>query len=305
MRLGVVFPQTEIGPDPNSIRTYAEAVTSLGFDHILIFDHVTSVDRAFHPDFINIAHRDGAVSRRPYDLSDQFHEIFVLMGYLSALCPLELVTGVLVLPQRPTALVAKQAAEIDVLTGGKFRLGVGIGWNRLEFRSLGADFDSRAARLEVQVARLREYWTRASVPAGPGGEWGEGMGLNPLPVQRPIPIWIAGGSGKALDRVGRLGDGWLPVAVDPDSLASARVDVRRAATAVGRDPETIGLQGRLPITVTSGAEEVRGVIDRWKRLGATHVAIDTMKCGFTTVDEHIDALRQVSRSLYIESQEER
>lgn len=290
-RLGVVFPQTEIEADPTAIRRYAEGVAELGFDHFLIYDHVTSVDPGVHQDFVEIAHADGATSPRPYSIDDPFHELFVLMGYLAGVCDLELVSGVLVLPQRQTALVAKQAAQVDLLTGGRLRVGVGIGWNRLEYRSLGMDFGTRAARLEAQIGVLRDYWTARTASTATAQDWAEGVGIVPRPVQTPIPIWIAGGAPPALRRVGRLGDGWLPVTVDPRQLHDAWADVRRAAEAAGRDPGALGLQGRLPVAGAPG--QVPEQLTAWSELGATHVAIDTMRAGLHGVDAHLGALAAV------------
>src|SRR6476659_4040741 len=184
MRLGAVFPQTEIGPDPGAVRAFAQAAEELGYDHLLAYDHVLGADTSNRPDWPG-----------PYRAEHQFHEIFVLSGYLAAVAPgLELVTGVLVLPQRQTALVAKQAAEIDLLTGGRFRLGVGLGWNFVEFEALGEDFTNRGRRSEEQIDVLRRLWTEQSVTHEGEHERVTGAGLSPLPRQRPIPVWFGASS---------------------------------------------------------------------------------------------------------------
>ena len=209
LKLGVVFPQTEIGADPGGVRAYAQAVQELGFDHLLAYDHVLGADDARHPDLVG-----------PYRAEHMFHEILVLFGYLAGVAPgLELVTGVVITGQRQTALLAKQAAEIDVLTGGRFRLGLGIGWNPVEYEALGMNFSDRGRRLEEQIELLRRLWTEPVIDFD--GRWHKvtAAGLNPLPVQRPIPIWIGGSAERALRRTALLGRRLLPAATARRRLA--------------------------------------------------------------------------------------
>src|SRR5580692_11983875 len=177
MQIGVVFPQTEIGPDAGAVRAYGQRVEKLGFAHLMAYDHVVGADPAVHQGWSG-----------PYDVRTTFHEPMVMFGYLAALTSLELVTGIIILPQRQTALVAKQAAEVDLLTGGHFRLGVGLGWNAVEYEALGKDFTNRGRRLEDQVQLLRRLWTEQSVTFEGDYETVTGAGLCPLPVQRPIPV---------------------------------------------------------------------------------------------------------------------
>jgi len=298
MRLGVVFPQVELEPSPDAIRRFAEAVAALGFDHLLLYDHVLGVDPAVHTSFVDIAHRGGATSAKPYDVHDPFHEVMVLMGYLAAISPLELVTGILVLTQRGTALVAKQAAEVDVLSEGRLRLGVGIGWNQIEFRAMGADFSTRGARIEAQVGLLRRYWGEGTVLEGTAEDWAEGVGIMPRPVQRPIPVWLgAGGSRRALERVGRIADGWLPVGVDPGSLEEQLAVIQAAARGAGRAPEAIGIQGRLEEAANRAPAELEGEVAAWRALGATHLAVNTMRCGLSGVEAHVAALERLAAEL--------
>lgn len=295
MRLGVVFPQVEIEPDPAAIRRYAAAVEELGFDHVLVYDHVTGVDPEAHPDFVSVARTGGATSPKPYDVHDTFHEVMVLMGFLAAVSELELVTGVLVLPQRQTALAAKQAAEVDLLSGGRLRLGVGVGWNRIEFRSMGRDFERRGALIDDQIELLRRYWTDGTVRFESDLDWADGVGISPRPVQRPIPIWIgAGPTRRALERVGRLGDGWLPVGTDPAALGEQLETIRAAAREAGRDPHALGIQGRLEHAAGREAGAVAEELAGWRALGATHVAVNTMRCGLSGADAHVDALRKIA-----------
>src|SRR5580692_12661832 len=173
MRIGVVFPQTELGGDAGVVRAYAQRAEELGFTHVLAYDHVVGADPAVHTGW------DG-----PYDIDTQFHEPFVMFGFLAACTSLELVTGITILPQRPTALVAKQAAEVDLLTGGRFRLGVGLGWNAVEYEALGEDFSNRGTRIGHQVDLLRRLWTERTVTHAGTYERVTGAGLAPLPVQR-------------------------------------------------------------------------------------------------------------------------
>ncbi|HEV8063831.1 MAG TPA: LLM class F420-dependent oxidoreductase, partial [Acidimicrobiales bacterium] len=228
----------------------------------------------------------------PYDIDTPFHESFVLFGYLAALTSLELVTGILIGPQRQTALVAKQASAVDVFTGGRLRLGLGIGWNRVEYEALGKDFSNRGARLEEQVALLRRLWTDKSVTFE--GRWEQvvGAGLCPMPIQQPIPVWIGAFSEKALVRAGRIADGWFPQAVPGHGLEEALDHVRRGAEEAGRDPQSLGMEGRL--NVASSQEKAADHLQRWQSAGATHVSINTMGGGLAGPDEHIEALRRVA-----------
>ncbi len=296
--LGVVFPQVEIEPDPAAIRRYAAGVEELGLDHILVYDHVTGVDPEVHPDFVSVARGGGATSAKPYDVHDSFHEVMVLLGFLAAVSELDLVSGVLVLPQRQTALVAKQAAEVDVLSGGRLRLGVGVGWNKIEFKSMGHDFTQRGARIEPQIELLRRYWTEPTVRAETSEDWADGVGITPRPVQQPIPIWIgAGATRRALERVGRLGDGWLPVGVDPTALPEQLDVIHEAARAAGRRPEDIGIQGRMESVGAREVDELRAELASWRSLGATHVALNTMRSGLSGADAHVEALGRLVPAL--------
>jgi probable F420-dependent oxidoreductase len=234
MRIGVVFPQTELGGDPSAVRAYAQGVEQLGYAHLVAYDHVVGADPAVHQGWAG-----------PYDVHTTFHEPFVMFGYIAAITSLELVTGIIILPQRQTVLVAKQAAEVDLLTDGRFRLGVGLGWNAVEYEALGKDFSNRGERLDEQVTLMRRLWTEPSVTHHGVHETVTGAGLAPLPVQRPIPVWFGGGAERALRRIGRLGDGWFPQVPPGDKLEEARAIVRQAAVDAGRDPDAIGMEGRI------------------------------------------------------------
>ena len=286
MRIGVVFPQTEIGGDVGAVRAYGERVQELGFTHVLAYDHVVGAD----PD----VHRGWA---GPYNVSTTFHEPFVLFGYLAAITSMELVTGIIILPQRQTVLVAKQAAEVDLLTGGRFRLGVGIGWNAVEYEALGKEFSNRGRRLEEQVTLLRRLWTERSLTFDGMHERVTGAGLAPLPVQQPIPVWFGAVAERALQRVGRMADGWFPQVPPGERLDEARAVVSRAAEKAGRDPDRIGMEGR--VTWTEGdLDKLARQAGKWRDAGATHLAVNTMGAGFGSVDEHLaaaDALGPLDR----------
>jgi probable F420-dependent oxidoreductase len=283
MRIGVVFPQTELGGDPGAVRAYATAASELGYAHIAVFDHVVGADPAVHRGWSG-----------PYDVHTTFHEPFVLFGYLAALTSLELVTSILILPQRQTVLVAKQAAEVDLLTQGRLRLGVGLGWNEVEYEALGQNFSDRGARLTEQVTLLRRLWTETSVTFTGEHEHVTGAGIAPLPVQRPIPVWVGARADAALRRAGRIADGWFPMEQPGPELARATEIVRSAATEAGRDPSALGIEGRITIG-SEGTPPIDQQIAAWREAGATHLSINTMRAGFSTVDQHIAALTSASR----------
>ena len=285
MQIGVVFPQTELGGDVGAVRAYAEGVEQLGYSHLLAYDHVVGADPAVHHGWAGV-----------YDVHTTFHEPFVLFGYIAAITSLELVTGIIILPQRQTVLVAKQAAEVDLLTNGRLRLGVGLGWNTVEYEALGKDFTNRGTRSEEQVALMRRLWTEQTVSHDGPSEHVTGAGLAPLPVQRPIPIWFGVSSPRALRRAGRLGDGWFPMVPPGPKLDEAKAVVDAAAIEAGRDPATIGIEGRANWG-PAGLQTVLDDVGRWSRAGATHLSVNTMGAGLASVDEHLAALAAAAEGL--------
>ncbi len=285
MQIGVVFPQTEMGSDIGAVRAYAQGVEELGFAHLLAYDHVVGADPAVHAGW-----------NGPYEVRTTFHEPFVLFGYLAAFTSLELVTGIIILPQRQTALVAKQAAEVDLLTGGRFRLGVGLGWNAVEYEALGKDFSNRGRRMTEQIALLRRLWTEQTVTHEGEYERVTGAGLAPLPVQRPVPVWIGGQSEPAYRRIGRLADGWFPQVAPGPKLDQARAVVDQAARDAGRDPTTLGMEGRVSWG-DGGADKLADHAGRWREAGATHIAVNTMGAGLGTVDRHLAVLESSADAL--------
>ena len=284
MRIGVVFPQIEIGSDPAGCRDFAQAAEELGFEGLMAYDHVLGAD----------------TSRRPgwsgwYRLEDLFHEPFVLFGHLAAVTErIRFVTGIVILPQRQTALVAKQAAEVDVLSGGRMTLGVGIGWNEVEYVALGANFRDRGRRSEEQIAVLRRLWTRASVDFD--GKWHRvpAAGINPLPVQRPIPIWIGGAAEPVLRRAARIGEGWLPMGKPEDNRTSLE-RLRGFLSAEGRAGEAFAI---VPVVDLhdQGWEDLARDVEEWRALGATDLYFDGMKAGIRGVDGHVAAIRRFRES---------
>jgi len=285
MQIGVVFPQTELGGDVGAVRAYAEGVEQLGYAHLLAYDHVVGADPAVHQGW------DGF-----YDVHNTFHEPFVLFGYLAGITSLELVTGIIILPQRQTVLVAKQAAEVDLLTNGRLRLGVGLGWNAVEYEALGKDFSNRGARSEEQVALMRRLWTEQTVSHDGTSERVTGAGLAPLPVQRPIPIWFGAAAPRACRRAGRLGDGWFPMVAPGPKLDEAKALVDAEAIAAGRDPAAIGMEGRAN-WVPEGLDTLLDDVGKWSHAGATHLSVNTMGAGLASVDEHLAALAATAEAL--------
>jgi probable F420-dependent oxidoreductase len=278
IRYGAVFPQTELGGERGAVRAYVQAVEELGYKHLIAYDHVVGADRAVHRDW-----------QGPYDLDSTFHEPLVLFGFVVAISSLEVLSGILILPQRQTVLVAKQAAEIDLLSDGRIRLGVGLGWNEVEYEALGEDFSTRGARVTEQVELLRRLWSEPSVTFDGRYEHVTGAGIAPLPVQRPIPIWFGAFDDRAVRRAGRIADGWLPGLTPGPKLDESLEILRTAAVDAGRDPTSIGLEGRISFR---REEESRIVAERdgWRAEHASHIGVNTMGAGLKTVDEHIAAL---------------
>ncbi len=278
MRIGAVFPQTELGGDAGAVRAYGQRVEELGFTHLLAYDHVVGADPEVHRGW-----------NGPYDRYSTFHEPLVMFGYLAAVTTsLELVTGVVILPQRQTVLVAKQAAEVDLLSEGRLRLGIGLGWNAVEYEALGTDFGNRGRRCAEQVEVMRALWTEPTVTYRGDYHQITGAGLAPLPMQRPIPVWFGASSRPACRRTGRLGDGWFPMVAPGPQLDTALGWVRQAATDAGRNPADIAMEGT--VNWRGDLEKLTGQLRRWADAGASHVSVNTMGAGLSSVDDHLAAL---------------
>ncbi len=287
MQIGVVYPQTELPTDPGTVLAYAQRVEELGYRHLLAYDHVVGADPEVHTGW-----------NGPYDVDTTFHEPLVLFGFLAAVTRIELVTGIVIAPQRQTALLAKQAAEVDVLADGRFRLGVGVGWNAVEYQALGQDFATRGRREEEQIGLLRRLWTERTVTHHGDFDTVTGAGLAPLPRQRPIPIWLGGQSPAAYRRIGRLADGWFPQVTPGPKLDDALATIGEAAEGAGRDPGAIRMEGR----VSQRAGRTDELVDhagRWLEAGATHLGVDTMGGGLAGLDTHLDALAGAAAALAV------
>jgi probable F420-dependent oxidoreductase len=281
LEIGIVFPQIEFEPDPEAIKAFAQAAEGLGYSHVLAYDHVLGAN----PD------RPGGW-RGPYHAHHPFYSPFLLFTFMAAVTQrLGFITGVLILPQRETALVAKQAATLDVLCQGRLRLGVGTGWNAVEYTALNQNFRTRGRRQEEQVELLRRLWTEPVVTFE--GEWHNipDAGINPLPVQRPIPIWFGGSADVVLRRMARLGDGWLPNERRFEQSRPLLQQLEQYLEEAGRSRDEFGIEPRL--TYGDGnPDDWASFIDDWRNAGATHLAFNTMYAGFNSADEHIRAMRR-------------
>ncbi|HEY7417698.1 MAG TPA: LLM class F420-dependent oxidoreductase [Ktedonobacteraceae bacterium] len=284
MQIGVTFPQNEIGADPAGIRDYVQAVEGQGYRHLVIYDHVLGADTTNRPGW------------QGYTYKELFHEVFVVLGYIAAISQLELATDVVVLPQRQTALVAKQAVEVDVLSGGKFRLGIGIGWNQAEYEALGKEFRARGSVIEEQIEVLRLLWSQSSVTFKGKYHSITEAGLNPLPVHRSIPIWTGGRADALLRRTARVANGWFPLG-RPDEQMRATVErLRTYIKEAGRDISEVGIEAAINVRDGNLDEQMR-LTEQWRQIGATHISLNTMGAGFRSLDEHLDALRRYKEAI--------
>jgi probable F420-dependent oxidoreductase len=279
MQIGAVFPQSELGSDPIAARDFAQAAESLGYSHILIFDHVLGA----HPD------REPRLVG-PYTHETNFHEPFVLFGFLAGqTTTIGLVTGIIILPQRQTALVAKQAAEVDILSGGRLRLGIGTGWNPVEYESLNEDFHNRGKRQEEQVVLLRKLWTEPLVDFT--GKWHRvnRASIEPRPA-RSIPIWFGGTDERVMRRAARLGDGMIPQFLPNDAGKAALERLDQYLAENGRDRSTFGIEAML--RYAAGPDKWAAHARAWEDVGANYISIGTMGAGLDSPQAHIDALRR-------------
>ena len=281
MKIGVVYPQIELGGNPDAVRKIGLAAEALGYDHLLAYDHVVGATHDREPKLWG-----------PYTEQDPFHDPFILFAYLAGMTQrLEFATGVIILPQRQTALVAKQVADLDLLSGERLRLGIGVGWNYVEYQALGQDFKTRGARADEQITLLRRYWSEPLVTFK--GRFDEVDRGNILPrPRRTMPIWIGGFEEPAFRRGGRLGDGFMFAGKEP--LAHlARVkhhlsEADRSLTGYGLDFIT---------NVSTTVDAAVQAAEMWRDAGGTHVSICTMGMGLTTAEQHIDFMTQVKARL--------
>ena len=289
MKYGAIFPQYEVGSDPVVLRDYIQAVEGMGYDYLVAYDHVLGAN----PD------RPGGW-RGPYTHKTQFHEVFTFFAWAAAFTTrLEFVTGILILPQRQTALVAKQAAQIDVLSGGRFRLGVGIGWNEVEYVALNEAFNTRGKRSEEQVEVLRLLFENELVKYEGQYHHIDDAGLNPMPTRR-IPIWFGGMADVVLQRMARLGDGWLPNPADMNEVRDMVGRLRGYLEMNNRRPEDFGIDMRINAS-RQAPSEWEAYVSEWQSLGATHAGMNTMGAGFTHPDQHLQVLRDFAERFGIKA----
>ena len=292
MKIGAVFPQTEIESDPAIIKDFAQSVEDMGFNHLIAYDHVVGKNTTNIPDW-----------NMPYNHESSFQEPLMLFSFLAGVTSrLAFMSGVMILPQRQTALVAKQAANLDVYCGGQFRLGVGIGWNKVEYDALNENFDNRARRVEEQIEFLRHCWTEQTFIYKNAFHNMDDGGILPLPIQRPIPVWIGGVSEAAMKRAARIGDGWLPYGLPGEKAESTMQVFTDMVRAEGRDPASVPVESMIFMGSTLG-DPVRPVevavkeARQWKSAGADYISFDTMGSNFKGINEHIAALDQFKKGM--------
>ena len=280
-QIGAFFPTRDIPADRSAIRDWAQAAEAIGFDFIEVSDHVLGADRSALPNFAG-----------PYDVDDSFHETFVTLAYMAAVTErVGLASGVPILPERQTALVAKQAAQLDVVSGGRLRLGIGVGWNAVEYEALGQDWHVRGRRQAEQVVLMQQLWTQRTVTFSGDFDRVQHAGLNPLPIQRPIPIWFGGAAEPVLRRAARFGQGWIPLG-PPDARLQGQLErLHGYLRAAGRDPGGFGIEAWIRSN-SGGPEAWREAAEQWVTLGASHLTFYTSGLGIGAVTQQIEALRR-------------
>jgi len=285
VEIGIAYPQNELHGEPSAVRTFGRAAEDLGFGHILAYDHVLG---AVH------ANRTPNLTG-PYNEHDPFHDPFVMFGYLAAITErIHFATGILILPQRQTALVARQSADVDLLSGGRLRLGVGVGWNPVEYEALGQDFHTRGARQEEQIVLLRELFTEPVVDFTGRFDRVDRAALVPKPT-KSIPIWLGGSGEKAIDRAARLADGFIFFGGGVEASIDAWSKLQRRVADSGRSIEHFGGEY---VTLSGGdLSKLSREIDAWREAGGTHISVVTMGLGLDSVDAHVDYVARLSSSL--------
>ncbi|GAA1857497.1 hypothetical protein GCM10009836_42140 [Pseudonocardia ailaonensis] len=279
MRVGILFPQNDLAGDVEALRTVGRAAEELGYTTLHLADHVLGTEHA---------DREPPLAGRD-DEHDPFFDPFTAMAYLSAVTTgIELATCVLVLPQRPTALVAQQTADVDLMSGGRVRLGIGVGWNHVEYQALGQSFGTRGARLDEQIPLLRRLWTEPLVTFHGRFDHIERACVNPRP-RRPIPLWFGGFGEPAFRRAVRVGDGFV-FSGSPEQAHAALARVRRMLDEAGRDPSTFGLE--LLVRVETAAELARHVT-AWQEAGGTDLALTTTHLGRGSLAQQLDLMHEL------------
>ncbi len=288
MELAVQYPADALGSDPNHLRGFVQAAEAAGYSRFVLAEHVLGAD----PD------RPGGWDG-PYTHENHWPEPFSTFGFLAAVTErIELMTGVLVLPQRQTALVAKQAAQVDVLSHGRIVLGVGTGWNPVEYHALGQDFATRGQRLDEQIGLLRSLWSERVLSFKGEFDQVDQAGINPLPTRRDIPIWAGGRGGRVLDRIGRLADGWFPLLLRPNETAAGLERIHKAAAEAGRDPKAIGVM--CMVTETGNLPKQVEMAGRYRDAGATHVVLSVQSDpSLLTLEQHVEAFTRFAEAVRV------
>lgn len=285
MQIGAVLSQNELSAEPSALRDYAQAVQDLGYDFLVTADHVVGADKADHP-----------ALDRVFPIDSCLREPLMLGAFLAGVAPrLGYLTSVVILPQRQTVLVAKQAADLDVLTGGRFRLGVGIGWNPIEFEALGMRFADRARRFEEQIELMRRLWCERVVSYSGRFHTVNAAGLNPRPIQQPVPIWIGASAEAAVRRATRIAEGYLPLRPLEGGWQATMDRVHGWLAEAGRDPGSFGVEGRLD-TSSGSPDDWRKTVEMWRGFGASHLSVGTSGAG-QGPDAHVARLRRVRELL--------
>ena len=292
MKIGAVFPQTEIESDPVIIKDFAQSVEELGFNHLIAYDHVVGKNTTNIPDW-----------KMPYSHKSSFQEPLMLFSYLAGVTnKLDFMTGVIILPQRQTTLFAKQAANLDLYCAGRLRLGIGLGWNKVEYDALNEEFSNRGKRMDEQIDFLRRCWTEETFIYDKDFHNMDDAGIRPLPLQKPIPLWIGGTSRAAMKRAARMGDGWLPYAQPGDSAEETMQIFNDLVDAAGREQGSVAVENIIYMGDSFGdpVRPVETAISEarlWKTAGASHVSFETMCCHFKNLDEHIRGLEKFIKGL--------
>jgi probable F420-dependent oxidoreductase len=278
-QIGAFFPTRDMPADPVQIRDWAQAAEAIGYDYVEVSDHVLGVDRGTRQGF-----------EGPYDADDSFHETFCTLSFIAAVTQrVGLASGVLILPQRQTALVAKQAAQVDVLSGGRLRLGVGVGWNPVEYEALGQDWSTRGRRQAEQVILMNQLWSDRVVNFEGEFDAVRHAGVNPLPVQRPIPVWFGGGADAVLRRAAKLGQGWIPLGNPGGKTEAMLKTLRGYLVEEERDPTDFGVEAWIRYA-DGNPDGWRATADKWLDLGATHLTFYTSGQGAGPLDKQIEAM---------------
>ena len=285
MEIGAVFPHNEIGTDPQAIKDYAQGVEELGVTHLLIYDHVLGADRD----------RPGGFEG-PYDKDVAFHEPFTTFAFIAAVTKkLDMITTVMILPQRQTVLVAKQAAELAILSNNRFKLGIGVGWNTVEYTGLNENFKNRGKRQEEQVELMRLLWESEVLEYKGDYHHIDKASINPRP-SKSVQIWFGGGAPQLIERCADLGDGWIPLMGPNEAARKTLAAIKEKRESKGLDWDNFGVQAQAQYA-GGDAERWNKHAEKWRNLGASHLAIATHNAEPTNVDGHLGRIKEYLKAV--------